>query len=309
MATLIIIVLVLVAEQVHPLNVVQWVERPLAGIAAHLERQFNDGNPVHGTLAWVMGAAVPAAAVLAIHWLLASISALLGFVFAFVVLYLTMGFRQFSHHFTAIQLALQAGDIEFARKQLAEWSRRRCERLSGEETARLAIETGLAASHRHVFAPLLAFALLGPAGALLYRLAERLATAWGSPDGEEADATFGRFAMRAFVVIDWLPVRATATAFAVVGDFEDAVYCWRAQAARWRGVGSGILLSSGAGALGVKLGMPVQDDVAAGERSELGLGEPADADFMQGTIGLVWRTLVLSLVLLALFAVSGWIRN
>jgi hypothetical protein len=38
----------------------------------------------------------------------------------------------------------------------------------------------------------------------------------------------------------------------------------------------------------------------------LGLGEEADPDLMQSTIGLVWRTLVLVLLLLGLVWVSGW---
>jgi adenosylcobinamide-phosphate synthase len=103
----------------------------------------------------------------------------------------------------------------------------------------------------------------------------------------------------------------TAASFAVVGDFEDAVQCWRTQADRWPDGGSGILLASGAGALGVRLGMPVHDMIQEvgefGDRPELGLGEEADADFMQSTIGLVWRSLVLGLAVLALIGVSGWV--
>jgi adenosylcobinamide-phosphate synthase len=45
----------------------------------------------------------------------------------------------------------------------------------------------------------------------------------------------------------------------------------------------------------------------AGDRPELGLGEDADPDFMQSTIGLVWRSLVLGLAVLALIWVSGWV--
>ena len=58
-------------------------------------------------------------------------------------------------------------------------------------------------------------------------------------------------------------------------------------------------------------GMPVHDAFqemgAIGDRPELGLGEDADPDFMQSTIGLVWRSLVLGLAVLALIWVSGWV--
>ena len=44
----------------------------------------------------------------------------------------------------------------------------------------------------------------------------------------------------------------------------------------------------------------IQDMGEVGDRPELGLGEDADPDFMQSTIGLVWRSLVLGLAGLAL---------
>ena len=57
--------------------------------------------------------------------------------------------------------------------------------------------------------------------------------------------------------------------------------------------------------------MPVhdvmQDMGELDDRPELGLGEDADPDFMQSTIGLVWRSLVLGLAVLALVWVSGWV--
>ena len=92
----------------------------------------------------------------------------------------------------------------------------------------------------------------------------------------------------------------------MVGDFEDAVYCWRSQASRWPEEAGGILLAIGAGALGVRLGMPIHAVGEVAERPELGVGEDADPDLMQSTIGLVWRTLVMALLLLALLSVASW---
>ncbi|MCX7169205.1 MAG: CobD/CbiB family protein, partial [Proteobacteria bacterium] len=68
-----------------------------------------------------------------------------------------------------------------------------------------------------------------------------------------------------------------------------------------------ILLSSGAGALGVRLVSPVDQSGELSERPELGLGDEADVDLMQSTIGLVWRTLILCLLVLALFWVASWV--
>jgi adenosylcobinamide-phosphate synthase len=131
-------------------------------------------------------------------------------------------------------VALRSGEIGQARQLLYQWRGIDAGRLSSGEVARLAIEEALVASHRHVFAPLILFALLGPAGAVFYRLARHFAQVWQDRTGS-ADDPFGEFSRRAFAVIDWLPVRMTAASFAIVGNFEDAVFCWRTQATRQRG--------------------------------------------------------------------------
>jgi len=310
--TLISIVIALILEQVHALSVQRAVREPLARMAAFLEDKFNDGGRSHGAIAWGLGVALPAALMSVLYASLLYFQPLLAFLLGIGVLYLTMGFRQFSHYFTDIHLALRLGEVEQARALLAQWRGRAGDRLTAGEVARLAIEQALLSSHRHVFAPLLWFAVLGPAGALFYRLAHSLDEFWG--DRSELEfGEFGQFAHQAFALIDWVPLRVTAAAFAVVGDFEDAVHCWRTQADRWPDGGSGILLASGAGALGVRLGMPVHDVIQdtgdASDRPELGLGEDADPDFMQSTIGLVWRSLVLGLAVLALIWISGWVGS
>ena len=52
---------------------------------------------------------------------LAQVNTLLGLAFDVAVLYLTLGFRQFSHYFTDIRAALERGDEIEARRLLAEW--------------------------------------------------------------------------------------------------------------------------------------------------------------------------------------------
>lgn len=312
--TLIAIVLALIIEQMHALPLARWVQQPVATLCRRLEQHMNDGEYAHGALAWGLGVGGPSLLVLVGYVYLYYTNPLVGFLFSLGVLYLTMGFRQFSHYFTEIQLALQSADRDLARRTLGEWRGTSADRLNSSELARLAIEEALVASHRHVFAPLFWFMILGPAGALLYRLAHQFDANWGRRTDVEF-GHFGEFARQAFMALDWVPVRFTAVTFAIVGDFEDAVHCWRTQANRWGGNASGILLASGAGALGVQLGVPLIDPIAvedAGdetttERPEFGLGEEADPDFMQSTIGLVWRALVLVLLLLGLVWISGWL--
>jgi len=293
------IIAALVIEQWRPLGERKAVQGTLAAWAAWLEQSFNGGERRHGMVAWLVAVLPPVLLAFALHALLYSVHPLLALAFNVAVLYLTLGFRQFSHYFTDIQLAIKAGDLERARALLEQWRGASGVVRTREEVVRLTIEEALLASHRHVFGVLLWYLLLpGPAGAVLYRLAAYFAWRWKDLGG------FGRFAERAFYVLEWPAVRLTAAAFAVVGDFEDAVYCWRTQARSWFDPNAGIVLAAGAGAMGVRLGMPVQEVDGMLPRPELGVGEQAEGPFLDSTVGLLWRAVVVWVFALALLTIA-----
>ena len=293
------IVASLLIEQWRPLAGRKAVIGALAAWAAWLERTFNAGERHHGIIAWLIAALAPVAASVALYALLWWLSPVAALLLNIAALYFTMGFRQFSHFFTGIQAALRDGEVERARELLGDWRGEPTAHRSREEVVRLAIEEAIAASHRHVFAVLFWFVLLpGPRGAILYRMAAFLQKRWGDK-GE-----FGRFARLALQLLEWPAARLTAAAFAVVGDFEDAIYCWRTQAAAWPDPNLGIVLAAGAGALGVKLGMPLTEVEGLQARPELGLGEPADAPLLDSTVGLLWRALVLWVFVLIILSLA-----
>lgn len=307
------IFVVLVIEQLKAAPAA-WVQGWLDAYARFLERQFNGGERRHGITAWGVGVAIPTLCVLGLQIGLDKAHPVLLLLFSVAMLYFLMGFRQFSHFFTDINLALRAGEVERARTLFHAWTGREGSRLSTSEIVRLTIEDGILASHRHVFAPLFWFMLMGPAGALLYRLSvtmNRREAALSLPEAVYAAPSdaFGEFSRQAFEFLDWLPARLTAMTFAIVGDFEDAIYCWRTQAQQWRDTASGILLASGAGALGVKLGQPLPEVLGVEERPELGMGDEADIDHLQSAIGLVWRALILCLLLLVLLTLASWVGS
>ena len=100
-------------------------------------------------------------------------------------------------------------------------------------------------------------------------------------------------------------MRLTAASFAIMGDFEDAVYCWRSQAKTWGNYANGILLASAAGAIGVKLGDPLRQDYSLRFRPELGLGDEADPNYLKSAVGLVWRSALLWLAVILLLSVAS----
>jgi adenosylcobinamide-phosphate synthase len=153
---------------------------------------------------------------------------------------------------------------------------------------------------------------------VMYRVAEYLARAWNEPDHMRGEA-FGQFAAKAFYWIDWLPVRLTAVAFAVVGNFEDAIYAWRNFAHRWSDEAKGIILTAGGGAMGVRLGTPYENasglalpaDAATVDSSDIEAevlpGEQPNVRALQSTVGLVWRALLLWMMLLLLLSSAVWL--
>jgi len=293
------IIAALVIEQWRPLGQRPAVQGTLGAWAGWLEQSFNGGERRHGVVAWLVAVLPLVALSLALHYLLYAVHPLLALLFNIAVLYLTLGFRQFSHYFTDIQVAVKSGDVERARVALEHWRGASGVVRPREEVIRLAIEEALLASHRHVFGVLLWYLVLpGPSGAVLYRLSTYFAWRWKDLGG------FGEFAERVFHVLDWPAVRLTAAAFAVVGDFEDAVYCWRTQARTWLDPNAGIVLAAGAGAMGVRLGMPVQDVDGMQPRPELGVGEPAEGPFLDSTVGLLWRAVVVWVFALVLLTIA-----
>jgi adenosylcobinamide-phosphate synthase len=287
--------------------------------ARALEQRLNGGSAAQGAVATVLALVPPVALTLLLWWLLNRVHPALGFALDVVALYSLMGFRRFSHAVSAIVSALRLNDLPAARRALAAWRGGWAGDLGSDEVARLTIERGLVDAYRQVFAVLFWFLVLpGPAGAVLYRLAALLAHEWRADDPADAvvaDArerrVFGRPARDLLWLLDWVPVRLTALSFAVVGDFEDSVYCWRTQPAHWPASEGnepvGILLASGGGAIGVELGGPIRTPGGEPqERPVMGVGEPADPELLPSAVGLAWRALVLWLLLTLLLTLANW---
>lgn len=292
----------LLAQYAYPVR----GRRPLMALYGRLclsvAKRLNAGDRNSGILAWVALMAVTLVPTALVTALALAGHALLLFVVDVAVLYGTLRFLETTATLAAIEKPLREGDVASAANVLAAWQGEPVDADDAGAVARLAAEHALREAHRGVFGPLFWYLVLpGPLGLVLYPLALRAARTWGDiVEPDERD--FGWFAARAFHVIDWVPQRVTAFIFAVVGNFEDALFCWRAQAASWVRPEEGIVLASGAGALGVKLGDPVPVGGVFVVRPALGQGEPAREDALASLEGLLWRALVLWLVVFLLAA-------
>jgi adenosylcobinamide-phosphate synthase len=116
-----------------------------------------------------------------------------------------------------------------------------------------------------------------------------------------------------------VPARLTASGFAVVGNFEEAVNCWRRDAGLWKYDNEGVILAAAAGAVGVQLGGGSAPGVTPDRAKTFESGAPplsADAEgstpglppqlsHLRSIVALVWRSVVLWMLLLALLSLAN----
>ena len=250
----------LLIEQLKPLPRGNVVHDALTNWMRWTARNFDAGDEQHAWVVWLITALLPALLAWGFYVLAARVNVLLGLVFDVAVLYLTLGFRQFSHYFTDIRDALERGDEIAARQLLAEWRHLDASELPRSELLRHVIEHSLLAAHRHVFGVFFWFVLLstfgfGPAGAVLYRMAEFASRYWAfrsRTSGAPTNERLMRLSQQLFDLLDYVPARLTAFGFAVVGNFEEAVSCWRRDAWLWKHPNEGVILAAAAGLVQVR---------------------------------------------------------
>jgi adenosylcobinamide-phosphate synthase len=321
------VLVALLIEQARPLSADNWVHRVMGSWGRWVWQQTYAGSHKHAWATWLLTVGVPTALAIAMFWALATWSLVLAWCWNVAVLYLTLGFRQFSFHFTEIRDALEQGDEAKARDLLAQWKYPgqsvQANELPRSEIVRHVIEHSVLAAHRHVLGVFLWFAVLsalglGPAGAVLYRFAEWMPRFWKTPSLMEPGVsitgeTLDQVAQQTWAAVDFVPARATSLGFAVVGNFEDAVDSWRNHAqkltAQERSDNDGVILAATSGAMGVRLGgqslqaqaNPLSEEIG-GSASTPGIA-PQTAH-LRSVVGLVWRSVVLWMVLLALLTLA-----
>ena len=317
----------LLIEQLRPMPRDNAVLDALKAWVAWVGRNFDAGKPHHGWVVWAVSVLGPTLLVLSVYLLVRHYSVIAALGVDVLVLYVTLGFRQFSHHFTGIRDALDRGDEAEAKRLLADWRHLDASELPRTELLRHVIEHSLLAAHRHVFGVFFWFVVLsalglGPAGAVFYRMADFVRRYWAYRQFKlDAPINEGlrERVLKAFTVLDHVPARMTAFGFAVVGNFEEAINSWRRDAGLWRYPNEGILLAAAAGAVGVQLGGRAPPGVTpdrsksfhAGEVADTSAAEgstsgiPAQMGHLQSMVGLVWRSVILWMLLLALLTLAS----
>ncbi len=232
---------------------------------------------------------------LLIWWLIESTPAadLLQLLFSLVVLLYCFGPREFESDLEAILHAPDPVQRETAAQALSDDGT-----VIGWNAPELGVAMAYAALRRR-FSVLLWFFLLGPAGALLYRLAQTL----GRDDSLSLDTESHTAARYLANALDWLPAQLLTFTLAVVGHWEAVISAWR----RWHLLATPTSwYASGPGFLGAAAQADVLIDIVAGD----GYAEESSDPLVElvRLRGALLRALLTWLSVVALIVIGGWIR-
>jgi adenosylcobinamide-phosphate synthase len=217
------------------------------------------------------------------------------------LLYLALGAASLGEHAAAVRRALDAGDLDAARRSVGRMVSRDTADMDETAVVRATLESVLENGCDAVFGALFWFFVAGAPGVVAYRLANTLDAMWGYKTDRYRH--FGWAAARLDDLLNWIPARLTALTYVLLGKSGVAWRCWRNQAASWESPNAGSVMAAGAGGLGVQLGGPAIYHGRPESRSPLGAGrEPVAADIGHAT-ALVQRGIGLWLVLALM---GGW---
>ena len=155
---------------------------------------------------------------------------------------------------------------------------------------------------RRWFGVLFWFCVLGPFGALLYRLSALAAE-------QDADAlpheTLQGARLR-LSMLEWPVTQLIALALALVGNFDSVLSAWRED--NEFGLDSRLLANAARASVRSEIAEEVADYTESGIPASTALAEVfGELPELRDAMNLAWRVLVLWLAVIALFVVAGWV--
>ncbi len=229
------------------------------------------------------------------------------------LLYLCIGWSSLQQHARAIYDELKLNQLDLARIKLSWIVSRKTQQLDETQVAQASVESVLENSLDALFATIFWFMILGVEGAILHRLVNTLDAMWGYKTKQFL--YFGRFSAYFDDALNYLPARLTAYGFVFCANSieqgKKALVCWRSQAKACSSPNGGPVMTSGAGALNVRLSEGAwyttskaedtdEEHVEWQEKSPMGCGESAQFRHIVDALDLVQRTL-----LFWLFSIGG----
>jgi len=223
--------------------------------------------------------------------MLGNVLGLFSFIFGVVVLVFTLGPRDLDDDAQKVIGAFENQDYEAANFYASE--------LVGQpvseppmQLAQTVKEHILLQANIRMLGVFFWFMLLGPVGAVLFRLSYLLKEHNVNKTDDFSDASRDLYRIMA-----WLPARICVLSYAVAGNFVDTMSYWHGVSDLWLRESEEFIVVSGVGAL--------RHENRA-EKTDLDDGEP-DINGIQNALSLVKRAVIVWVVLLGILTVTGWL--
>ena len=219
-----------------------------------------------------------------------SLSKLVRFIFGIAVLVFMIGPRDLDEEVQNINTAFENKDYQAAN----EYASKLCGRTISEPPMQLAQtvkeEIFLQANTR-LLGVFFWFILLGPVGAVLFRLSCLLKENEKNNNDEFAEA-----AQELYKIMIWVPARICVLSYAVAGNFVDTMSYWHGVSDLWLRDSEEFIVVSGVGSLRYE------------QRTDSSqLDDEPDISGIQHSLSLVKRAVIVWVVLLGLLTVTGWL--
>jgi membrane protein required for beta-lactamase induction len=218
-----------------------------------------------------------------------AVDGLIAFIFALFILVYSFGPEDLDNQTAEFIEAQDRGDDKTAKARASDL----CDLADDAALSPIQRVTNavLYQANQRLFAVIFWFLILGPLGALLYRLACHL-TKIDLVEEDDTNGTdlFRYGCQRLLFILDWLPSRLITASFALAGNFDHTLYGWKS----WKEQGLSedayaaqtLLIHTGRGAL------------------MLEEGSEESTDQIEAALTLIWRSLVIWLVVLGLLLLA-----
>lgn len=162
-------------------------------------------------------------------------------------------------------------------------------------------------ARRRWFGVLFWFLLLGPVGALLYRLA---AVAAEGNHSHMLPAEHLAGARGLLALLDWPVAQLMTLAMALVGNFDAVFGAWREHGGASFALDADFLSAAARACVRTELAQELDDETESGVAARspgIPVAGVADLPELRDAMSLAWRVLLVWLAVLALFVIAGWV--
>lgn len=248
---------------------------------------------------------------------LAGMGSLFSFIFGLIVLIYSIGPRDISNQVGQYIESLSSGDVDTALEHANTFfsGHHYKPEIEGspQQIAAIMKRGILLAFSNRILAVLFWFIILGPLGALTYRLTifllERFAGGYFGHNGDDTLETdndddlkseFKMAVQRLYMILSWVPARLCVITFALAGSFSDTLFCWRCAADFVNKNNDELIVESGLHALKMDVEPSITESAESYDSAE-------DIADVEQVMALVKWSLLIVITITALMTIVGWI--